>query len=62
MERDLDGDVYDWRGSPGMCLAENLCFDGENEVEVICDEESGHADDHVDNERGFSWPRAKGTR
>lgn len=43
-----------------MCLAENLCFNGENEVEVVCDEESGHTDDHIDNERGFSWPKEGG--
>ena len=48
---------YDWRGAPGMCLSENLCFDGDAEVEVVCDEEKGHEDDHIDNEQGFSWPR-----
>lgn len=51
------GDVHDWRGTPGICAAENLCFDGDTEVEVVCDETAGHLDDHIDNERGFSWPR-----
>lgn len=45
-----------------MCLAENLCFDGENEVEVLCDEELGHPDDHIDNERGFSWTKEEATK
>lgn len=53
----LDDDVYDWRGAPGLCLAENLCLVGDDEIEVVCDEEAGHPDDHIDNERGFSWPR-----
>lgn len=52
-------DVYDWRG-PGVCGAENCCFDGENEVEVVCDLDDGHEDDHIDNERGFEWPQATG--
>jgi len=58
----MDKDVHDWRGSPEMCLAENLCFDGENEVEVLCDEEPDHPDDHIDNERGFSWPKEEQER
>jgi len=57
----MGNDVHDWRGSPEMCLAENLCFDGENEVEVLCDEEPDHPDDHIDNERGFSWPKEETT-
>lgn len=49
--------VHDWRGTSGLCGAENLCFDGDDEIEVVCDEEPGHPDDHIDNERGFSWSK-----
>lgn len=56
-ERPLDPGAYDWRGTSGLCGAENLCHVGDDEIEVVCDEETGHPDDHIDNERGFSWSR-----
>lgn len=41
-----------------LCMAENICFSPDDvEVEVVCDLDSGHEDDHQDNEQGYSWKR-----
>lgn len=39
----------------------NMFLTPDGEIEVYCDEEAGHPDDHIDNERGYSWKREYAT-